>query len=203
MHGRAHAHQHHGRNRPDVFEGRNSRVYDFAARWLLRGVYRGLAADVASVAPEGGVVLDVGTGPGVLLVEIARRRPDLRLTGIDLSADMIAAAGRNLRKFGERADAQVADVTALPFEDGSFDLVVTSFSLHHWDDPEAAVPELARVLKPGGELRVYDFGSAPFQTLADAAAARSLIDAGEVRLTPVRTGLPFFRCVRYGIAIGG
>ena len=66
------------------FDGRRSRVYDFAARRLLRRFYRRLADDIAAVAPQGSAVLDVGTGPGVLLVELARRRPDLQLTGIDL-----------------------------------------------------------------------------------------------------------------------
>ena len=59
-------------------------------------MYRRLAADLAEVAPDGAAVLDVGTGPGVLLVELTARRPDLRLTGVDLSPDMIAAATRNL-----------------------------------------------------------------------------------------------------------
>ena len=140
------------RNRPDLFEGRSSRVYDFAARRLLRRLYRRLAADIAATAPPDSKILDVGTGPGVLLVELAKRRTDLHLTGIDLSADMIVAATRNLDRFGFRTTAQVGDVTNLPFPDGSFDLVVSSLSLHHWDEPEAAVPELARVLRPGGRL---------------------------------------------------
>src|SRR5437660_11801540 len=112
MHGLIHARR---RNASKIFQGRSSRIYDFASRRVLRGMYRRLAADVAAVAPDGGAVLDVGTGPGVLLVELAARRPDLRLTGVDLSADMIAAAMRNLQPFGERASARVGDVTNLPF----------------------------------------------------------------------------------------
>jgi ubiquinone/menaquinone biosynthesis C-methylase UbiE len=142
-------------------------------------------------------VLDVGTGPGVLLVELARRRPDLRLTGVDLSADMIAAAARNL---GDRADVRAADVTDLPFEDGTFDLVVSSLSLHHWDDPAGAVPELARVLRTGGRVLIYDFPRAPFDTLADAAWNHSVLNAAEPRRTPVRIGVPFLRCVRFALS---
>src|SRR5262245_11600102 len=104
MHGRIHARR---RNAPTAFQGRSSRVYDVVARRVLRGVYRRLADDVAAVAPEGAAVVDVGTGPGVLLVELGTRRPDLRLSGVDLSADMVTAATRNLTRFAERASVSV------------------------------------------------------------------------------------------------
>jgi ubiquinone/menaquinone biosynthesis C-methylase UbiE len=194
MHGLIHARR---RNTPKVFEGRSSRIYDVMSRRLLRGMYRRLAHDVAEVAPDGGAVLDVGTGPGVLLVELAARRPDLRLAGVDLSADMIAAATRNLRPFGERVSARVGDVTSLPFPDRSFDLIVSSLSLHHWDHPEAAVPELARVLSPGGRVHIYDFPFAPFDKLADAARTSSVLEGRPPQRTPIRTGVLFLRCVRY------
>ncbi|NYH52271.1 ubiquinone/menaquinone biosynthesis C-methylase UbiE [Nocardiopsis arvandica] len=180
---------HHG-NMPGLFEGRAGRVYDLVARRLLRGVYARFAEDLADAAPHGGSVLDVGTGPGVLLAEVARRRPDLRLTGVDLSADMAALAECNLRPYGERARAGQGDVTALPFPDDAFDLVVSSFSMHHWDDVEAAVPEIARVLRPGGRLYVYDFRSAPFDTVVAAARARSLLEGAPARRLLIRTGVP-------------
>ena len=194
MHGLIHARH---RNAPKLFHGRSSRMYDLVSRRVFRGMYRRLAADVAAVAPDGGAVLDVGTGPGVLLVELAARRPDLRLTGVDLSADMIAAATRNLHPFGERASARVGDVTSLPFPDRSFDLIVSSLSLHHWDHPEAAVPELARILRPGGRVYIYDFPFAPFDKLTDAARTRSVLNGRSPQRSPIRTGVLFLRCVRY------
>ena len=197
MHGLIHAQR---RNIPGLFEGRSSRMYDFVSRRVLRVFYRRLAADVAAEAPPGGAVLDVGTGPGVLLVELAKRRTDLRLTGVDLSADMVAAATRNLEPFGERAAAQAGDVTALPFADKSFDLIVSSLSLHHWDHPEAAVPELARVLRPGGRVYIYDFPIAPFDKLSDAARSLSVLNGQTPQRTPIRTGVPFLRCVRYALS---
>jgi len=197
MHGLFHARH---RNVPALFQGRSSRVYDLVSRRVLRIMYRRLATDAATLAPTGAAVLDVGTGPGVLLVELAKRRPDLALTGVDLSADMITAATRNLAPYGDRAQASVGDVTHLPFADRSFDLIVSSLSLHHWDDPEAAAPELARVLRPGGRLCVYDFPFAPFDRLADAARAASVLDGQSPERSPIRTGIPFLRCVRYVLA---
>src|SRR5262245_20876113 len=114
MHGLIHARR---RNVPRVFQGRSSRVYDFVARRVARPLYRRLADDIAAIAPRGAEVLDVGTGPGVLLVELARRRPDLRLTGVDLSTDMVAAAQHNLRPYADRAQVRVGDATRLPFPD--------------------------------------------------------------------------------------
>ncbi|MFD0747111.1 class I SAM-dependent methyltransferase [Phytohabitans flavus] len=188
------------RNMPHVFEGRGSRLYNFVSRRVLRRMYRRLARDIAAAAPQGAAVLDVGTGPGVLLQELARLRPDLRLTGVDLSADMVANATRNLAAH-DNATAQVGDVTALPFPDDSFDLVVSSFSSHHWDHPEAAVPELARVLRPSGRVRVYDFRFAPFDQLATTAGERGLFTAEPPRRDPVPTGVPFFRrCTRLVLA---
>jgi ubiquinone/menaquinone biosynthesis C-methylase UbiE len=148
------------------FDGFNARFYDFTASHLMRRVYRRLAQDVAAHAEPGVAVLDVGTGPGVLLDELAKHRPDLTVTGVDPSADMIAAARRKLARFGDRATAVTGDAADLPFPDGSFDLIVSSLSLHHWDRPADAGRELARVLRPGGRICIYDVPAAPFDELA-------------------------------------
>jgi ubiquinone/menaquinone biosynthesis C-methylase UbiE len=188
MHGLMHRRR---RNLPGMFEGRRSRFYDVVARRALRRMYRRLAADLDALAPSGADLLDVGTGPGILLAEVGERRPDLRLTGLDLSADMVALAGRNLRRLGNRVRLHTGDVTALPFPDDSFDLVVSSLSMHHWDRPAAAVPELARVLRPGGRLHVYDFRLAPFDDLTAAASAAPRFAGQPAQWVPVRTGVPF------------
>jgi ubiquinone/menaquinone biosynthesis C-methylase UbiE len=193
---RTHARLLHG-NRPRAFQGRNSRIYNFVATRLLRGVYRRFARDIADVAPKDATVLDVGAGPGVLLAELARLRPDLSLTGIDLSPDMVTAASRNLGPYAERATVSVGDVADLPLADRSFDLITSSFSSHHWDEPEAAVLELARVLRPGGQVAIYDFRFAPFDRLTAAARAGSLFTGRPPQRTPIRTGVPLLpRCVR-------
>jgi ubiquinone/menaquinone biosynthesis C-methylase UbiE len=186
------------RNLPGAFQGRSSRVYDVVARRLLRGFYRSLADDIAESAPRDATVLDVGTGPGVLLVELARRRPDLHLVGVDLSSDMVEAANRNLASLGGRAEARVGDVTELPFPDRHFDLIVSSLSLHHWDRPDVAIAELGRVIRPGGRLCIYDFGFAPFDTLVTEARNRSLFTGAPPQRAPIRARILFFpRCHKH------
>lgn len=156
-----------------TIDGAHSRLYARLARWPFRGMYRRIAAEVGAAAPRGATVLDVGTGPGQLLVELGRRRPDLRITGIDLSPDMVALAGDNVRRagLGDRVTIRAADVADLPFEDGSFDLVVSTLSMHHWAAVAPAVAELARVLRPGGAAWIYDLRSVPGDVLDDAVRA--------------------------------
>ena len=183
---RLHARVHGG---AEGFDGFSATFYDFMASRLLRRVYRRLAQDVAAQAGEGAAVLDIGTGPGVLLDELAKRRPDLTVTGVDRSADMVAAATRKVARYGPRASAQTGDAADLPCTDGAFDLVVSSLSLHHWDRPAEAGRELARVLKPGGRICIYDVPAAPFDDLA--------VDGVRLERTQLDIRIPFMpRLVR-------
>jgi SAM-dependent methyltransferase len=142
------------------------REYDTMTRVLLGSLYRSIAADVGAAAPRHGRVLEVGCGPGHLAVRLARDY-GLDVTGLDLDPTMIERARANAtREFGEgpRPSFVVGDVAALPFEDESFDLVVSMLSMHHWDDPVVGLSEVGRVLRPGARALVWDFrrGIVPF-----------------------------------------
>jgi ubiquinone/menaquinone biosynthesis C-methylase UbiE len=78
---------------------------------------------------------------------------------VDLSEAMItyATVAAADAQGAERLRFQVADVTALPFDDGSVDLVVSSLSQHHWDDPAGGLRDIVRVLRSGGQAWIYDF----------------------------------------------
>ncbi|MQA94918.1 MAG: methyltransferase domain-containing protein [Streptosporangiales bacterium] len=167
----SHKHRHgHGHAAQEAFEGKGSHRYDRHVGRIFRGTYRRIAADVANLVPSGADVLDISTGPGHLLVELAGIRGDLRVTGVDLSADMVAIARGHLEPFGDRATAVTGDVGALPFDDDSFDVIVSSSALHHWPDLDAAAAEVGRVLRPGGQVLIYDFWRAPFDEMTAATA---------------------------------
>ncbi|MEU4423829.1 class I SAM-dependent methyltransferase [Actinoplanes sp. NPDC024001] len=116
------------------------------------------------------MVLDIGAGPGGLLGRLAARRPDLSLTGLDLSPDMVALAQRSATAPAIRFE--VADVAALPRPDHSADVIVSTLSAHEWPEPDRAAAELTRVLRPGGRLLIYDFRFARLRELTGALAER-------------------------------
>jgi len=103
-------------------------------------------------------ILDIGTGPGQLLLAMQKKLPDATLVGVDISSDMAAQARRNLSAHGQAPGVQVcaAGANALPFADGTFDRVVSTGSLHHWKDPIQALSEAHRVLKTDGYALLYD-----------------------------------------------
>jgi ubiquinone/menaquinone biosynthesis C-methylase UbiE len=105
-----------------------------------------------------GEAIDLGCGPGYLVVEMARRAPELHVTGVDLSDEMLAEAEDYARRhdMGQAVSFKRGDVQQIPFADGSVDLVVSTLSLHHWNDPVAVLDEVARVLRPGGSFLVFD-----------------------------------------------
>jgi SAM-dependent methyltransferase len=104
--------------------------------------------------PSEGRVLDVATGPGVVLAELAGTRCEL--VGIDLSHEMLAEARRRL---GSRAELLPMDAQTLAFDDESFDAAFCSCALYQLPDPDRAIAEIGRVLRPGATLAVSVFGT--------------------------------------------
>jgi ubiquinone/menaquinone biosynthesis C-methylase UbiE len=184
---------HRARNHANMYGfARHARVYDLVAGVLARPLYRRVVADVSDVGlPAGSVVLDVGTGPGRVPRLIAAAYPTVEVEGVDLSPEMIARATSTAnRTRTSNLRFRVGDVAALPFADNSVDLVVSTLSLHHWDDPAAGLNEIVRVLAPGGQAWIYDFRTALTATQqttsgldADVALESPLI--GTTRLNPI------------------
>lgn len=95
-------------------------------------------------------MLDLGGGTGLLASWMQAVRPDLSIVVADASEGMLARVRPPVKAVKARAEL-------LPFSRASFDAVVVGEALHHFEDPEAALSEVARVLAPGGRLWVYDF----------------------------------------------
>jgi SAM-dependent methyltransferase len=135
----------------------DANLYDSLGHRLLGSFFRGIAADVAAIAPDGARILEIGCGPGRLSIRLARDH-GLDVTGLDLDPAMIERARANAgRPNGNRPSFVVGDVASLAFPDGSFDLVVSTLSMHHWTDATTGLNEIARVLRPNGRALVWDF----------------------------------------------
>ncbi|MFH0940926.1 MAG: class I SAM-dependent methyltransferase [Candidatus Omnitrophota bacterium] len=117
--------------------------------------YKLMAKDISEAAS--GTILDIGTGPGVLPLEIGKLIPSARITGIDVSEKMIEIAQRNKKKYGlTNVDFMAMDANALSFDDNAFDMIISTDALHHWKHPSRIIDEMHRCLKPGGEAWIYD-----------------------------------------------
>ncbi|MGC5014531.1 class I SAM-dependent methyltransferase [Streptosporangium sp. DT93] len=134
-----------------------------------------------------GETLEVAVGTGL---NLAHYPGDVRLTGVEWSAPMLAVARRRAGDLGLAADLRQGDARALPFGDGRFDTVVCTFALCGIPDERMALAEMARVLRPGGTLLLADHvasSSWPVRVLQALLDAVSVPTAGEhYRRRPIR-----------------
>jgi ubiquinone/menaquinone biosynthesis C-methylase UbiE len=153
---------------------KKSRSYDremgFFDR-ILFGDSRDWACSQAS-----GDVLEVAVGTGLNLGKYPR---DVKLTGIDLSEEMLGIARSRAQELGCSVDLQQGDAHALPFADDTFDTVMCTFGLCAIPDLEAALDEMARVLRAGGKLILVD------HVASTSRVARAVQRALEVITVPI------------------
>ncbi|MFD0558520.1 phosphatidylethanolamine N-methyltransferase /phosphatidyl-N-methylethanolamine N-methyltransferase [Stackebrandtia endophytica] len=174
---------------------RNRRVWDRAAprydramRFFERRVFTGGREWVCSRAH--GDVLEIGVGSGMNLPHYPA---EVRLTGIDLSPQMLELARHRARELGREADLQVANALELPFDDASFDTVTSTLTLCAVPDDERALTEMRRVLRPGGRLLLLDhIGSSwpPIWLLQKTVELMTVRTAGEHQTRRPSTILP-------------
>jgi ubiquinone/menaquinone biosynthesis C-methylase UbiE len=107
-----------------------------------------------------GRALDIGSGPGQIVIKLAKRLEAWTFVGAEYSPTMVAEAkahlGKESRDVAQRVDFQVADGNHLPFPDASFDLVTCNSVLHHFAEPENLLNEMARVAGPKTAILLRD-----------------------------------------------
>ena len=110
----------------------------------------------------GMVIMEVGCGGGSGVLDLLEAAPESHVLGIDFSETSIELAKKVCaEKLGKGADLQLADVTDLPFENDSFDLVTAVETIYFWNPAQAGADEVFRVLKPGGVFVVMNDGYLP------------------------------------------
>lgn len=132
-------------------------AYEKATRLAIDMYYSEVAVEVVSEFEEGRI-LDLGTGPGYLPIEIVKRAENVKIIGIDLSRKLIQMARQNAQKAGVADNLKflVGNSASLRFDDASFDMVLSTGMLHSLKKPVKVFQEIYRVLRSGGQAWIYD-----------------------------------------------
>ena len=131
------------------------------ARWYEKNTrkdlaeFRKVASRLESLVPDGGDVLEVAPGPGFLAIEMARSGK-LRVTGLDISKTFVELARKNAAQAGVRVEFRSGNASEMPFGENSFDLLVCRAAFKNFSEPEKALREMRRVLRPGGTGVIMD-----------------------------------------------
>ncbi|HET8592410.1 MAG TPA: class I SAM-dependent methyltransferase, partial [Solirubrobacterales bacterium] len=131
-----------------------TRVYDPLVRLTTReGHFKRLLIEQAAPMP-GQRVLDLGCGTGTLAIELKRTEPGAEVAGLDADPEMLERARAKAEDAGVELGLDEGYSTELPYRERSFDLVLSTLFFHHLDpEPKrGTIVEIARVLRPGGEL---------------------------------------------------
>jgi len=130
--------------------------YDKKVRIPERLLFAGGREWVCSRARGDVLEISVGTGRNLPLYP-----PDVRITAVDISANMLEIARARAAELGRDADLRLGDAQALELSDSSFDTVVCTLALCSIPDPRAAVAEMKRVLRPGGRVLLLEHARSP------------------------------------------
>jgi SAM-dependent methyltransferase len=163
-------------------------VYESCFVPAIFGAWASPVADAAGIR-TGNRVLDVGCGTGVLAREALRRvGQEGQVVGLDLNQGMLAVAARTEPKIEWRQ----GDAASLPFEDTSFDVVISQFALMYFPERVASLSEMWRALAPGGRLAIATWApighARGYQILVDIATRKCGREAADVLAAPFVLG---------------
>lgn len=151
--------------------------YEALARPFARPIWRRVTDEVVRRAPVGGMVSDLGCGPGTLLRLIAEGRPDLQLHGIDVDPAIIAIAKE--KNTHPSSQYHTASIDALPMGNASVDMATSTLMFHHLaiETQRGAFREVRRILKPDGMFLLCDFSVPRRKWLTPIASTLLRIEA--------------------------
>ena len=148
--------------RSEKIKKRYDRWSRYYAAFDLGGVNDQKMLAVDLLKPEkNAIIMDIGTGTGAIIPYLAKQiSNEGQIIGIDFSKKMVQTANERIikQKITSKAKAMVADGTKLPFPDGHFDAIIATFAFTSFPEPEKAMKECARVLRPGGRFSILDTG---------------------------------------------
>ncbi len=151
------------KTRNPTFDKEGALRMDRIAKTAFKPIYPVIAQNAVHVTGKSkGRCLDMGTGPGMLALAMAKAAPGMAVTAFDFSDDALKIARTNIREAGleQQVTTTAGDVHAMPFETGEFDLIVSRGSMFFWKDLKQAFAEILRVLSPGGRTYIGGgFGS--------------------------------------------
>jgi len=135
-------------------------LYDPLQRWVMREErFKRALEEQAQIAP-GHRVLDLGCGTATLTILIKQRHPNAEVVGLDGDPKILEIARAKAANFGVNITLDQGMASELPYPDSTFDRVLSSLMLHHLttENKQRTLRETFRVLRPGGELYIADFG---------------------------------------------
>jgi ubiquinone/menaquinone biosynthesis C-methylase UbiE len=161
-----------------VYRIDNAEAYAKLARGKLGLFYENLALSSLDLGVRKGSALDLGTQFGLCAIALAKQDYDFGITSLQDSVKLTAMS----RQFAERDMAEerlewvVGRHDRLPFGDHTFDLIVSGFDMHHWENPVGALSEIGRVLKRNGALMLADLRRDAFGPAIPLLKAVSYLD---------------------------
>lgn len=148
-------------------------AYDIANDAITLGLHRIwrklLCRTAIKFTPKNTKLLDIATGTGEVILGIVLQRPDIHVTGIDASEGMLKVAREKIKKkaflFQENIELKLANALSIPYPDNTFHTVTVSWGMRNIRPHSAALREILRVLKPGGNVVILENGRPDFKRI--------------------------------------
>ncbi len=166
-------------------------LYDLFAPLVGETRFKSRLVEVAHI-DAGHDVLDIGCGTGTLALLTHKMCPSARVKGVDIDPRILDIARRKIARAHAPIELRQGSATNPPFEPGSFDRILTSLMLHHLTTPQKqeTFASARRLLRPGGQFHVADWGKPHNALMRVAALGFRLVDGADTTDANLRGALP-------------